>query len=114
VIDDVLDYDGDEASMGKNLGDDLREGKVTLPMIHALESTRGDDHALLVAAIQDTSDAHLPRVLELIRSTGGVLAARSAAESEAKRAIAAAQRLPSNPHQMALIELASSLLGRQS
>lgn len=114
VIDDVLDYDGNEDAMGKNLGDDLREGKVTLPMIHALESTQGADRALLVQAIESASDDHLPRVLELIRSTGGVAAARVAAEAEARRAIAAAQKLPTNPHQAALIELASSLLSRQN
>jgi len=114
VIDDVLDYDGDEDALGKNLGDDLREGKVTLPLIHALESTQGADHALLVEAIQHASDDQLPRVLELIHATGGVTAARLAAESEAKRAIEAARRLPPNPYQAALIELASSLLNRQN
>ena len=114
VIDDVLDYDGDEGALGKNLGDDLREGKVTLPLIHALESTHGADHDLLVEAIQNTSDHLLPRVLELIHATGGVTAARLSAEGEAKRAIAAARRLPVNPYQTALIELASTLLSRQN
>lgn len=114
VIDDVLDYDGDAQLMGKNLGDDLREGKVTLPMIHALKATQGAEHELLVAAIEHTEDAHLPEVLRLIRQTGGVEAARAAAKAEAQRAIDAIATLPPSPYRDALIQLAASLQNRES
>lgn len=114
VIDDVLDYDGDASVMGKNLGDDLREGKVTLPLIHALQETTGSDHQLLVDSIENASPDNLSAVLHLIHATGGVAAARAAANAEADFAIQAAQRLPETPYRTALIQLATSLQSRQS
>lgn len=114
VIDDVLDYDGDSAIMGKNLGDDLREGKVTLPLIHALQETSGSDRQLLVDAIEHASPEKLPDVLHLIHITGGVAAARAAADAEAEQAVQAAHRLPPSPHRDALIQLAASLQSRRS
>lgn len=112
IIDDVLDYEGDSTVMGKNLGDDLREGKVTLPVIHALESTSGADHAMLVNAIEHANDQNLEQVLELIRRTGGVTAARTTAEAEAQLAIDAAMRLPASPYRQAMIDLAAALQHR--
>jgi len=112
IIDDVLDYEGDSTVMGKNLGDDLREGKVTLPVIHALESTSGADHAMLVNAIEHANDQHLEQVLELIRRTGGVTVARTSAEAEAQLAIDAAMRLPASPYRQAMIDLAAALQHR--
>lgn len=114
VIDDVLDYEGDAATMGKNLGDDLREGKVTLPLIHALRVTEGADRELLVRAIEHAQASDLPRVVALIQASGGVAAARQAAQAEAERAIEAASCLPETAHQKALIQLAASLLSRQA
>lgn len=114
VIDDVLDYEGSAGSLGKNLGDDLREGKVTLPMIHALRNTTGPERELLVNAIENASEAHLDKVLELIRQTGAINASRAAAWQEAQRAIDALAVLPETPHKSALIELAASLQGRES
>lgn len=114
VIDDVLDYEGSAGSLGKNLGDDLREGKVTLPMIHALRKTSGAERALLVNAIENASEAHLGEVLELIRQTGAIDASRAAAWQEAQRAIDALALLPDTPHKQALTELAASLQGRES
>jgi len=114
VIDDVLDYEGSAGSLGKNLGDDLREGKVTLPMIHALRKTSGAERTLLVNAIENASEAHLGEVLELIRQTGAIDASRAAAWQEAQRAIDALALLPDTPHKQALTELAASLQGRES
>lgn len=114
VIDDVLDYEGDTTVMGKNLGDDLREGKVTLPMIHALECTQGAEHNLLVNAIEHASSCNMEPVMTLIRRTGGVMAARKAAEAEAQLAINAAMHLPDNTYRTALIALAKTLQNRES
>jgi octaprenyl-diphosphate synthase len=114
VIDDVLDYDGDASILGKNLGDDLREGKVTLPLIHALEMTSGADRQLLVDCIENASSDKLPAVLQLIHATGGVAAARAAAHAEANVAIQAALQLPESPYRTALVQLATSLQSRQS
>ena len=114
VIDDVLDYEGDASVMGKNLGDDLREGKVTLPVIHALENTRGAEHDMLIHAIEHANDSNLEQVLALIRRTGGVAAARKAAEAEAQIAVDAARQLPAGACRSALIDLASMLQSRDS
>lgn len=114
IIDDVLDYEGDSAIMGKNLGDDLREGKVTLPLIHALENTTGAERDMLVHAIEHANDQHLDQVLALVKQTGGVNAARLTAEAEAQLAIDAALRLPECEYRQALIDLAAALQHRAS
>ncbi len=114
VIDDVLDYEGDTQIMGKNLGDDLREGKVTLPVIHALENTVGAERDMLIHAIEHANDSNLEQVLAIIRRTGGVAAARKAAEAEAQVAIDAAMQLPDGAYRKALIDLAATLQNRES
>ena len=112
VIDDVLDYEGDAAVLGKNLGDDLREGKVTLPIIFALQKTQGADHALLVDAIEHINEDRLPEVLAIIRASGAIDAARQAALAEAQIAIDAAKSLSANSYTDAMIALAASLQHR--
>ncbi len=112
VIDDVLDYEGESATLGKNLGDDLREGKVTLPVIVALQRTTGADRELLLGAIAHAHDDSLPKVLDIIRACGAIDAARSAAWQEAQRAVDAAMELPDNPFRTALVDLARSLQNR--
>ena len=114
VIDDVLDYTGEAAVMGKNLGDDLREGKATLPLIAAMQRGTAEQRQLVKTAIETGNVAMLDQVVEIVRSTGALDVARLAASQEAQRAIAAAQRLPSGPHTECLIQLASQLLDRQS
>jgi octaprenyl-diphosphate synthase len=114
VIDDVLDYDGASDVLGKNLGDDLREGKVTLPLIHAMQRANPEQKRILVHAIEHSNDASLPTVMELIRETGALEATRTAAWAEAQRAIDAASQLPPGPYTAALIELAASLQSRQT
>jgi octaprenyl-diphosphate synthase len=114
VIDDLLDYDGDTAEMGKNLGDDLREGKTTLPLIIAMQ--RGDaDQAQVVRQAIETGDvSQLDRVLDIVRSTGSLAATRQAAAAEAQRAIDTLALLPRNPFSNALLELAAQLLDRRT
>jgi octaprenyl-diphosphate synthase len=114
VIDDVLDYEGSAGSLGKNLGDDLREGKVTLPMIHALQQATPAQREVLVSAIESTSESNLEEVLALIRETGAIEASKAAAWQEAQRAIDALAVLSDTPHKSALIALASSLQTRES
>jgi octaprenyl-diphosphate synthase len=114
VIDDVLDYEGDAQELGKNLGDDLREGKVTLPVICALKKASPTQHQLLQAAIVEGDSEHMDAILNIIRETGALEAARSSAMSEARRAMEAARTLPENPHRSALLQLAADLLERRS
>ena len=114
VIDDVLDYDGDASEMGKNLGDDLREGKATLPLILAMKLGDRDDAATIRRAIETGSTDELPRVVGIVRRTGALEGTRAAAAAQAERAIAAARELPANEFTHSLIELAAQLLQRRS
>ncbi len=112
VIDDVLDYTGDAAVMGKNLGDDLREGKATLPLIAAMQRGTGHERQTIQQAIETGNVDMLDAVIAIVKKTGALDIARNAAQLEAKRAIEAAQRLPEGQHRDYLIELASQLLDR--
>ena len=114
VIDDVLDYAGDSEVMGKSLGDDLREGKATLPLIAAMQRGTAPERALVRQAIEQGSEDQLGAVIEIVRRTGALDVARQAAGAEAARAVAAARQLPAGPHASCLIELAAVLLERQS
>lgn len=114
VIDDVLDYEGSPDDLGKNLGDDLREGKVTLPIICALRSGSESQKSLIRQAIEQGDVAHLDAIRDIILQTGALDAARSSAHAEASRAIDAARQLPINPHSEALLQLAAGLLERRS
>ncbi|MDQ7743423.1 polyprenyl synthetase family protein [Hydrogenophaga pseudoflava] len=114
VIDDVLDYEGDAHELGKNLGDDLREGKVTLPIICALKKASPEQQQLLQSAIIEGDVEHMDAILNIIRETGALEAARSSAMTEARRAMEAAQTLPENLYRSALLQLAADLLERRS
>ena len=114
VIDDVLDYDGDAQEMGKSLGDDLREGKVTLPLIIAMERGIEAERQLLRSVIETGSTGELGAVLEIVRRTGALDATREAAAAQAQIAIDAARALPSNSYAEALLQLAAQLLERRA
>ncbi len=113
VIDDVLDYDGDTAEMGKNLGDDLREGKSTLPLIAAMERAAPAQRNLIRAAIEQGSVDALDDIVSIVRQTGALEVARRAAAAEARRAIDCVAKLPRNAYSEGLLQLASSLLDRR-
>jgi octaprenyl-diphosphate synthase len=112
VIDDVLDYTGDADIMGKNLGDDLREGKATLPLIAAMQRGTQAERETIQQAIETGDVGMLNAVISIVQKTGSLDVARLAAQAEAQRAIAAASRLPAGPHQECLVHLASQLLDR--
>lgn len=114
VIDDVLDYTGDAALMGKNLGDDLREGKATLPLIAAMQRGNAEQRQVVKLAIENGDVDAIEQVVAIVRATGALDVARKAASDEAARAIAAAEQLPDGPHKTCLIQLAAQLLDRQT
>ena len=114
VIDDLLDYDGDAGEMGKNLGDDLREGKATLPLILAMKLGDRHDAAIVRQAIETGSTEELARIIDIVRRTGALEGTRVAAAAQAARAVEAARALPVNEYTNSLIELAAQLLQRRS
>ncbi len=114
VIDDVLDYDGDSHEMGKNLGDDLREGKATLPLIAAMERATPRQGELIRHAIENGATRELDAIVAVVRDTGALDVTRAAAAAEARRAIACAQRLPRNDYSEGLVQLAAQLLERRN
>lgn len=113
VIDDVLDYTGDVVVMGKNLGDDLREGKITLPLIAAMQRGTVSQQGILREAIETGGVAMLDQVIQIVTKTGALEVAKRYATDEAHRATSAARQLPPGPHTACLVELSASLLGRQ-
>ena len=114
VIDDVLDYDGDVAEMGKNLGDDLREGKVTLPLIIAMQRGTELERQTLQEAIETGGTDKMAEIVAIVQRTGALDATRASAAVEAQRAVDALSVLPDTPYREALLKLASQLLGRRA
>jgi octaprenyl-diphosphate synthase len=114
VIDDVLDYDGEAAVMGKNLGDDLREGKATLPLIAAMQRGTGEQRDLIRNAIETGGVDELDHIIAIVKQTGALEVTRAAAAAEARRAVEAARRLPDNAFSQGLLQLAAQLLQRRN
>jgi octaprenyl-diphosphate synthase len=113
VIDDVLDYDGNSGEMGKNLGDDLREGKATLPLIAAMQRGSPEQRKTIRHAIETGGVAELDRILSIVKETGALDVTREAAAGEARRAVEAARQLPRNEYSQGLLQLAAQLLARR-
>jgi len=114
VIDDVLDYAGDAHETGKNLGDDLREGKTTLPLILAMQRGDAAQRDLVRSAIETGDTDQLPQIVAIVRDTGALEATRAAAAAEAQRAIDALHGLPANSYSKGLLQLAAQLLERRA
>ena len=114
VIDDVLDYSGDEAAIGKSLGDDLAEGKPTLPLIYAMRSGSAAQAATVRRAIESGGREDFGAVLGAIRDSGALDYARAAARREAEAAARAIAVLPGSEFKESLLELASFSVTRLS
>ena len=106
LIDDVLDYRSDPATRGKNLGDDLAEGKPTLPLLHALRHGNDEQRALIRLAIEQGGLAQLGPIVEAIETTGGLDYAVSFAQRETTAALAALAALADTPFSRGLAALA--------
>jgi octaprenyl-diphosphate synthase len=105
LIDDVLDYSGAEVETGKHLGDDLAEGKPTLPLIYVMQNGSAEQAACVRHAIENGGRDDFPAVLAAIRATGALDHARAQAQREADRAIAALADLPASTYKDSLLEL---------
>ncbi|HRQ66232.1 MAG TPA: polyprenyl synthetase family protein [Xanthomonadaceae bacterium] len=112
IADDVLDYTADSETLGKNLGDDLAEGKPTLPVIRALSRMTGDAAGRLRHAIKEGDTGHLPEIVALIGESGALDYCRERAIRYAETALAALAAIPASPHREAMKVLARYAVGR--
>ena len=112
LIDDVLDYSGSAAEMGKNVGDDLGEGKPTLPLIYAMRRGSPEAAATVRDAIEHGGIAEMNPVLDAIRNSGALEYTRSQAEAEARIACEAIRHMPRSKHLESLLELAEFAVER--
>ena len=112
LIDDVLDYSGDLAAIGKNVGDDLAEGKPTLPLIYAMKHGSAEEAQLIRSAIKEGGLAELRAVIAAIRRGGALDYARRQAEAEARTASAALAELPNSKYRDSLLQLADFAVTR--
>ncbi len=114
LVDDLLDYEGATEQLGKNVGDDLREGKPTLPLLLAMERGSMDERELIRHAIEHGEMARLPEIVEIVRRTGAITATRDAARAEADKAAQALGILPPSAYREALLELCFRSVERSS
>ena len=105
LVDDLLDYDGSSDALGKNVGDDLREGKPTLPLLIAMARGTEPERELIRDAIKHGELHRLDEILAIVRRTGALDATRDAARGEADKARAAIAALPPSDARTALLEL---------
>jgi octaprenyl-diphosphate synthase len=114
LVDDLLDYEGDTTALGKNVGDDLREGKPTLPLLIAMERSSGADRDLIRHAIIRGEVERLREIVQIVRRTGAIDATRQAARLEADKARDALASLPESVERGALLDLTIRSVDRSS
>jgi octaprenyl-diphosphate synthase len=113
LVDDVLDYSGDAQEIGKNLGDDLAEGKPTLPLIYAMQHGTAEQAAVIREAIEQGDLNRFDEVLAIVQQTGALEHTRYQAQLEADLACSAIAAFPESPYKMVLLELAQVAATRQ-
>jgi octaprenyl-diphosphate synthase len=114
LIDDVLDYSSSSEEMGKNVGDDLAEGKPTLPLIYAMRNGTAEQSAIVRKAIEEGGLEYLEQVMDAIRHTGAIEYTEQTARQEAELAIQQLQHLPESDYKVAMISLARYSVDRVS
>ena len=112
LIDDVLDYTGDHSAMGKNPGDDLAEGKPTLPLIRALGIALPEETALIRGALEKRNLGQFDAVLSVLERTGALDYARARAETESRLAAECLRDLPPTSYREVLLELSAFAVAR--
>lgn len=114
LIDDLLDYEGDPQETGKNIGDDLSEGKPTLPLIRAMQTAPADGANIIRQAIANKDATHLDEILSIVRDCGALDYTREAAQQASQKAVDALQTLPESPYRETMQKLALEALARRA
>jgi octaprenyl-diphosphate synthase len=114
LVDDALDYDASSDELGKNIGDDLAEGKATLPLIYAMKEGSGEDRKIIRDAILEGGLDQLDRITAIIKSTGALQYTIDKAREAADNAIASLSRVPESKYKKALINIAELSIQRRS
>ena len=112
LVDDALDYEGDATDLGKNVGDDLAERKVTLPLIHAMRAGDEEQTALVKQAITAGGRDHLNDVIATVEATGAIQYTMEKAGMEKDKAIACLDQLADTPYRQAMYNLAEFAVNR--
>lgn len=113
IVDDILDYSGEEGEIGKNLGDDLAEGKPTLPLIHVIKNGTPAQSETVRAALEHGGRETFQEIIQAVQATGALEAARAVAEGEADKAKEALSVLEDSQYKEALIQLAGFAVARR-
>lgn len=112
LTDDVLDYSATSEQLGKNIGDDLAEGKPTLPLIHAMREGSSQQRARIRQAIEQGGRENMAEIMLAIESTGAIAYTSRTAQQEADRALAELENIPDSPYRQALAALAKYSVAR--
>ncbi len=114
IIDDTLDYESDSSMIGKEIGDDLSEGKVTLPMIYALEQTTGKENKILTNAITEADASNIDNIVDILINIKAFEFSRNVAKDESIKALNSLKVIPESNYRSALKLLCELSLERQS
>ncbi|WP_284452276.1 octaprenyl diphosphate synthase [Methylophaga thalassica] len=112
LVDDLLDYSQSSETIGKNIGDDLAEGKPTLPLIYAMQHGNAEQSAIIREAIEQGQRDRITDIIEIIQNTGAIDYTASAAEKEVMQAKQALDILAGSPYKQALLSLADFAIQR--
>ncbi len=112
LIDDTLDYCKDAETIGKNIGDDLTHGVITMPIIHALKHSSPEQQTRILQTLEEGSMDHFSDILQTIEETQSIDYTKQVATKEVERAVIALSPLPNSTYKTALIELAQYALAR--
>ena len=114
LIDDLMDYAGDQATMGKNVGDDLAEGKPTLPLIHAMAHATDDERKLIRKAIRQGSCENISEIQSILSRCGSLNYTHARACQETQDALTCLESLNDSPYKTSLADLCTLALTRQN
>jgi octaprenyl-diphosphate synthase len=112
IIDDTLDYESDSSIIGKEIGDDLSEGKVTLPMIYALEKTKKVENKILTDAINNADASNINQIVDILLDVNAFQYSRDIAKTQSNKALKSIANLPDSKYKTALILLCELSLER--